>query len=218
MTPTTVSTHPAHVASEGLRILAVDDDAATRLTLDSIIRAGGWSPVVVDDPEEACRILIGPDAPPIALIDWHMPTLSGIDVCRHVRAAAPQARPYLIFVTARSASEDVAAGFDAGADGYMTKPIAPIELLARVRAGIRMIASQQDLRTRLRQAEITSAQAKTLGELLPICAYCRRIRDEDQRWSTLEQYLTQHIGVKFTHGFCPDCYEDHVRPDVEGRA
>lgn len=217
MTPTSVPAHPEHFAGEGLRILAVDDDAATRLAFDSIIRAAGWSPVVVDDPEEAYRILTGPDAPPIALIDWHMPTLSGIDLCRRVREAAPDARPYLIFVTVKSASEDVAAGLDAGADGYMTKPIAPIELLARVRAGIRTIASQQDLRTRLQQAEIASAQTKKLRELLPICAYCRRIRDEDQRWSTLEQYLSQHIGVRFTHGFCPDCYDDHVRPDVEGR-
>jgi DNA-binding response OmpR family regulator len=217
MTEQPVATLPAHFATEGLRILAVDDDATTRLTLHSVIRAAGWSPVVVADPEEAFQILTGPDAPPIALIDWQMPTLSGIDLCRRLRSAAPDARPYLIFITSNSATSDIAEGLDAGADGYMTKPIASIELLARVRAGIRMIALQQDLRTRLQEAEATSMRTRPLREPLPICAYCRRIRDEEQQWSTIEQYLTHRAGVRFTHGFCPACYEDHVRPDVEGR-
>jgi sigma-B regulation protein RsbU (phosphoserine phosphatase) len=213
MTSQSAAHHSTLSASEGLRILAVGDDATARLTFDSIIRAAGWTPVIVDDPEQAYQILIAPDAPPIALIDWHMPTLSGIELCRRVRAAAPDARPYLIFVTANSTSDDIVEGLDAGADGYMTKPIVANELLARVRAGIRMIALLQDLRTRL--AEATSAHTKRLPGLLPMCGYCRRIRDEDQQWSTLEQYLSHRVGVRFTHGFCPDCYEDYVRPDVE---
>jgi len=128
-----------------LRILVVDDDAATRLTLESVIRGAGWSPLAIEDPELALQILTGADAPPIALIDWQMPTLSGIDLCRRVRAADVTARPYLIFVTANSTSNDIVTGLDAGADGYMTKLIAANELQARVHAGLRTIALQQEL-------------------------------------------------------------------------
>lgn len=210
------TTMPMHTPSERLRILVLDDDAMTRLTLESVIRGAGWSPMATADPELAFDMLTGPDAPPIALIDWHMPTVSGLDVCRRVREADPTARPYLIFVTANSSSSDIVTGLDAGADGYMTKPIAANELQARVRAGLRTIALQQDLRTRLEEARAESARTKPLRELLPICCYCRRIRDERQQWSSLEQYLTERIDVRFTHGFCPTCFEDHVLPDLEG--
>jgi CheY-like chemotaxis protein len=202
--------------SDRLRILVLDDDAVTRFTLESVIRGAGWSPVTIDDPELAYQILTGPDAPPIALIDWQMPTLSGLDLCRRVRAAEPTARPYLIFVTGNSASNDIVTGLDAGADGYMTKPIAADELQARVRAGLRTIALQQELRTRVERAEAESARTKPLRELLPMCVYCRRIRDQRERWSSLEQYLSDWLDVRFTHGFCPTCYEQHVVPDLEG--
>jgi phosphoserine phosphatase RsbU/P len=199
----------------GLRVLVVDDDATTRLVLESAIQAAGWSPLATDDPELAYEILTGPDAPPIALIDWHMPTLSGLDLCRRVRAAEPPARPYLIFVTAKSAPTDIVTGLDAGADGYMTKPIATNELQARVRAGLRMIALQQHLRIRVQEAEAESARTRPLRGLLPMCAYCRRVRDEHEQWSSLEQFLVQKVGVRFTHGFCPQCLAEHVLPDLE---
>jgi len=208
---------PKQVSSERLRILVVDDDAVTRFTLESVIRGAGWWPVAVDDPELALAILTGPDAPPIALIDWQMPSMSGVELCRRIRAADITARPYVIFVTANSSSADVVTGLDAGADDYMTKPIAADELQARVRAGLRTIALQHDLRSRLEQAQAESARTRPLRELLPICCYCRRIRDERQQWSTLEEYLGQRVGVRFTHGFCPTCYEHHVLPDLEGR-
>jgi DNA-binding response OmpR family regulator len=201
------------VRGDGLRILVVDDDAAARLTLEAVVRNAGWSPIVLGDSELALEIMTGPDAPPIALIDWQMPVLSGVDLCRRVRAADLPARPYLIFVTANSGPNDIATGLDAGADGYMTKPINAHELQARVRAGLRTIALQHDLRMRLQEAQAESARTRPLRELLPMCCCCRRIRDERQHWSTLEQYLAQKMDVQFTHGFCPTCLAQHVPPE-----
>jgi sigma-B regulation protein RsbU (phosphoserine phosphatase) len=207
---------PVRTSTDRLRILVLDDDAFTRISLESVIRGAGWAPVGIEDPEMAYEILVGPEAPPIALIDWQMPTLSGLELCRRVRQAAPSARPYLIFVTANSTPNDIVTGLDAGADGYMTKPIAANELQARVRAGLRMIALQHDLRTRLEKAEAESARTKPLRELLPMCVYCRRIRDDEEQWSGLERYLSEKLDVRFTHGFCPTCYVHHVLPDLEG--
>ena len=206
---------PVQTSSERLSILVLDDDAVTRLTLESVIRDAGWAPLAIDDPERAYEILTSPDAPPIGLIDWQMPTLSGIDLCRRVRAADPTARPYLIFVTVNSTSNDIVTGLDAGADGYITKPIVATELQARVRAGIRTIALQQQLRTRLQEAEAESARMKPLRGLLPMCSYCRRIRDEAGNWSHLERFLSEQLDVRYTHGFCPTCLEHHVLPDLE---
>lgn len=211
-----IDTAPIATSTDRLRILVVDDDAFTRVALESVIKGAGWAPVAMEDPEMAYEMLVGPDAPPIALIDWQMPTLSGLELCRRVRQAAPSARPYLIFVTSNSTSNDIVTGLDAGADGYMTKPIAADELQARVRAGLRMIALQDELRTRLEKAEAESARTKPLRELLPMCVYCRRIRDDEEHWSSLERYLTEQLDVRFTHGFCPTCYVHHVLPDLEG--
>ena len=199
----------------GLRVLAVDDDLVTRQTMTAVIASAGWTPVVVADPEDAYNILMGPDAPPIALIDWQMPKLSGLELCRQIRHAEPDARPYLIFVTANTSSDDIVTGLDAGADGYMTKPISAVELQARVRAGLRMIAVQSDLRHRLRECETFMTQVQPLRELMPICVYCHRVRHDEDEWSSLEEYLTTKIKMRFTHGFCPTCYVHHVKPDLE---
>jgi DNA-binding response OmpR family regulator len=207
---------PSVPPRSALRILAVDDDAATRHVLTSIIESAGWTPVIVADPEEAYDILMSPDAPPIALVDWEMPKLSGLELCQKVRQAEPDAQPYLIFVTMYSSSTDIVTGLDAGADAYMVKPIAADELQARVRAGLRTIAVQSDLRLRLREAETIAAQTKPLRETMAICVYCHRVRHDAEQWSTLEDYLYTHIKVKFTHGFCPTCYTHHVKPDLEG--
>jgi len=102
-----------------------------------------------------------------------------------------------------------------GANDYMTKPIVASELQARVSAGLRTIAVQGDLRGRLREAESIAAQTRPLRELIPICVYCHRVRDRAQQWSSLEEFLRTQINVKFTHGFCPSCYTDHVKPDLD---
>ena len=209
---------PTVPPSSALRILAVDDDSATRHALTAIIRGAGWTPVVVADPEEAYDILTGPDAPPIALVDWEMPKLSGLELCQRVRQAEPDARPYLIFVTMHASSTAIVTGLDAGADAYMVKPIVADELQARVRAGLRTFAVQSDLRLRLREAETFAAQTKPLRETIAICVYCHRVRDDVEHWSTLEEFLRVKINVKFTHGFCPTCYTYHVKPDLEGDA
>ena len=97
----------------------------------------------------------------------------------------------------------------------MTKPISAVELQARVRAGLRMIAVQSDLRHRLRECETFMTQVQPLRELMPICVYCHRVRHDEDEWSSLEEYLTTKIKMRFTHGFCPTCYVHHVKPDLE---
>jgi phosphoserine phosphatase RsbU/P len=201
--------------SRGTRVLAVDDDTSTRMMFHGIISGAGWEPVLAGSGAEAFDLLMAPDAPRVALVDWLMPEMSGIDLCQRLRTEMPASRLYIIFVTVKSAFDDIAHGLDIGADDYMVKPIAPAELRSRVRVGFRTLELQDGLADRVRELEASRAQVRQLRDLLPICSYCRRIRDDDDYWQDLEEYLSRHTAVKFSHGFCPSCYKRHVLPELE---
>ena len=84
-----------------------------------------------------------------------------------------------------------------------------------MRVGVRMIALQQSLADRMRALEEALAKVNQLQGLLPICAYCKKIRDDRNYWQQVEGYISQHSGARFSHGICPDCYARVVRPQLE---
>lgn len=198
-------------------VLIADDDAATRRALASIVKRSGWEPIAVESGSAALDVLAAPAAPRVVLVDWNMPDLSGPEVCGQVRSQGSASAPYLILVTVRNDSADVVAGLDAGADDYLVKPAHPGELLARLRVGFRTIALRDRLIQRAMDLETALTEVRQLRSLLPTCSYCRRIRDERDTWQSLEQYVTHHTNLKFSHGFCPQCYEQHVQPQLDRR-
>ncbi len=127
------------------RVLIADDNAMSRLTLRSQLRRWGYEVVEAVDGDGAWAILSAPDAPRLAILDWMMPGLDGVEVCRRVRARAQEPYLYVILLTGREGRDDVIAGLDAGADDYVTKPFDAQELRVRVRAGERICALQQEL-------------------------------------------------------------------------
>jgi DNA-binding response OmpR family regulator len=196
-------------------ILAADDDRVTQRASARAIEACGWIPLIVGSGDEALSVLERSEGPLVAILDWVMPGLAGIDVCRRVRAVPREVQPYLIIATVRDQTSEIIDALDAGADDYMVKPIEPHELQARVRTGIRTIALQQTLADRVDELKRTLSQVKELTGLLPICAFCKRIRDDQDYWQTVEEYLTHHTDVSFSHGFCPACIKVHLEPDLE---
>jgi sigma-B regulation protein RsbU (phosphoserine phosphatase) len=88
-------------------------------------------------------------------------------------------------------------------------------LVARINVGARVVGLQQTLADRLRRLEEALANVKQLQRLLPICSYCKRIRDDQNYWQQVESYITIHSGVQFSHGFCPDCYDKYVKPQLD---
>lgn len=203
-------------AAGAASVLIADDDATTRSALASIVRRSGWQPVTAERGADALAALLAGDGPSVALVDWMMPDLSGLDLCQRVRAEETARQPYIILVTVRSASADIVAGLDAGADDYLIKPAHAGELRARVRVGLRTVDLRERLVHRATQLEQALAEVRQLRSLLPTCSYCRRIRDDRDNWQTLEEYVSHHTDVKFSHGFCPQCFERYVRPQLEG--
>jgi DNA-binding response OmpR family regulator len=143
----------------------------------------------------------------MALLDWMLPEMDGLDVCRRIRTTPAGRTLYLILLTTRNKKEDVIAGLDSGADDFITKPFDREELRARLRAGRRIVELQASLAQRVVELETAAARIKQLDGLLPMCSWCRKVRDDQNYWQAVEQYVASHSEVQFTHGICPTCLQ-----------
>ena|SRR2546421_2738874 len=198
-----------------MKILIAEDDPVSRRLLQATIEKFGYEVVVAAQGAEAWAALQHDDAPSLAILDWMMPELDGIEVCRRVREIPTSTPPYLILLTAKTERGDVVAGLDAGANDYLTKPFDRAELRARVQVGAQVLELQRKLAERVLELEDTLTQVKQLQGLLPICSYCKNIRDEQNYWQRVDSYLMEHADVMFSHGICPDCYRDVVQPKID---
>ena len=197
-----------------MRILIADDDAVTRKLLDATLRRHGWEVITANDGNAAWRAfeeLKGKDAPALAIVDWMMPGVEGIEICRRLRATPGFESVYIILLTSRADTMDLALGLAAGANDYMAKPFDPLELEARVRVGERMVMLQQRLSARVTELEQALAHVKRLQGLLPICSYCKKVRNEANYWEQVDSYLSTHSDLDFTHGICPTCSDKMMK-------
>jgi DNA-binding response OmpR family regulator len=198
-----------------MKILIAEDDQVSRRLLEATLVKGGYDVIACSDGAEAWQVLQNGNAPPLAILDWMMPEMDGVEVCRRVHEMLTSQPTYLILLTAMGRKEDVVGGLEAGADDYVTKPFDREELLARVRVGLRVVELQRNLADRVRELEDALAQIKQLQGLLPICSYCKKIRDDQNYWQQIEYYIGQRSEAQFTHSICPDCYEQYVVPQLE---
>lgn len=193
-----------------MKILVAEDDAVTRKLLESTLGRLGLDVIAVADGNaawNALETLKGKDAPELAVFDWMMPGLEGIQLLRRLRTTPGFELLYVILLTSRTDKEDVAYGLAAGANDYIAKPFDPSELEARVRVGERMVKLQRSLAARVAELEVALAHVQRLQGLLPICSYCKKVRNETNYWEQVDSYLTSHSDVQLTHGICPQCME-----------
>lgn len=194
-----------------MKILIADDNTTNRKLVKALLTIRGHQVLEAPDGKQALAILSAADAPSLAILDWEMPEMEGIEVCRQVRQFQGAPFKYLLLLTVRDQKSDIVNGLEAGADDYITKPFDSKELLARVQIGVRMVDLNVALSDRVRQLEVALAQIKQLHGMLPICSYCKKIRDDKNYWQQVEKYFSDHSGATFTHGICPDCYERLVK-------
>ncbi len=188
-----------------MRVLVADDDPLARRLLEVTLTRSGYEVLAVADGVEAWDVLHGQDSPTLALLDWMMPGLTGVDVCRKVREATPRCPIYLIVVTSKGQTEDVVNALRTGADDYITKPFEIEELRARLAVGERLVTLQQQLADRVRALEEALAHVQQLQGLIPICAWCGQVRSDGNYWEQVESYLAKRSGLQFTHAICPPC-------------
>jgi DNA-binding response OmpR family regulator len=197
-----------------MKILVAEDDAVTRRMLVVTLERLGWDVITADDGNAAWRVfetLKGKDAPEMAVLDWMMPGIEGIEICRRLHTTPGFELVYIILVTSRGGKEDLSYGLAAGANDYITKPFDPVELEARVRVGQRVVKLQRSLAARVTEVEAALAHVQRLQGLLPICSYCKKVRNEANYWEQVESYFATHSDLDFTHSICPQCTEKMLR-------
>ncbi len=194
-----------------MNILIAEDDKISKKMLQTILIKDGHGVSAVEDGVKALEA-IRKSTPDMLITDWMMPDLDGLELCRRLRALQLPSYVYIILLTALIEKERIREGLDAGADDYVTKPYDRTELLARVRAGERVIQLEKSLRQRNVELSEALVQVKQLKGLLPICMFCKKIRKDDNYWQHIEQYLVEHSEADFSHSICPECMEKNY-PD-----
>ncbi len=199
-----------------MQILIADDEPVSQALARAALAGSGCEIACVPDGAAAWAAIQSRTAPMLVILDRSMPCIDGLELCGLVQREAAYPPVYIVMVTAAGDPGDLAAGLEAGADDYVAKPFDVAELRARANVGLRMLALQESLARRVSELETALASVKVLTGLLPMCAYCKKIRVDDTYWQKLENYLAERSEAQFSHGICPDCYPD-VLKELDGR-
>ena len=192
-----------------MKVLIAKDDAVSSHMARMQLEKLGHEAITVTNGLAGLSIMQAPDSPRLVILDWVMPGLEGIELCRRIRSVAGKPYVYIVMMTGKNRTEDIVAAFEAGADDFLSKPVEPEELRARVQGADRNLELQAALTERALELENALAQKKLLQGLLPICSYCKRIRDDKNYWQNVESYLTEHSDLQFYSGSCPSCAQEH---------
>ena len=197
-----------------MKILYVADDPAARAMMARVLANAGHEVLLASNGDEAAEIW-EQERPSMVVTDWVMPGTDGEALCQHIRAKTHGERyTYVIMLTVKEQQEDVVAGLAAGADDYIKKPFDRYELVQRVKAGERVIRLEAALARKIAEMEEALGRVRTLEGILPTCCYCSKILDEDDEWHTLEEHIRTTTLAEFSHGYCPECTEKHVLPQL----
>ncbi len=204
---------PGAAGTRPIEVLVADDDRTYRTLLTAMVRKWGHDPVVAADGASAWEALQQPDAPRLVLLDWNMPVLDGLDVCRRLRASGSFNPPYVILLTARSEKGDIVRGLDAGANDYVAKPYDHEELQARLVVGQRTLALQADLLA-VQEELAERATHDSLTGILNRRAVLERLAEELSR--AMRQDGTLSVGMCDVDHFkaVNDTYGHQVGDDV----
>ncbi len=181
-----------------MRILIVDDDAVSRIVLEMTLRKLGHDVLSVDQGRQAWEVLQR-ERFPLVISDWLMPDLDGLELSRRIRGMGG-GYTYLILLTSLGGRDKCLEAMEAGVDDFVSKPFDEEQLVARIRVAERILG--------------LLAEVRTLTGMLPICCYCKKIRDDHDFWQQVEVYVMEHSEATFSHGICPHCYEERVLPEL----
>jgi phosphoserine phosphatase RsbU/P len=182
-----------------MKILVVEDQIVAATQLMAVVRSLGHEVEHVQDSTQAVtRVWQGGFR--VVVSDWKMPGISGLDLCRQIRTQGGDYVYFILVSLTRVTRENRRQALDAGVDDFLMKPVDPDELSMRFHVADRILG--------------LSAKVKELEEFLPICGYCKNIRDDKKYWQRIEAYFGERQGTQFTHSVCPGCYDKFIAPEL----
>jgi PleD family two-component response regulator len=203
-------------SSRPAKILVTDDDPDVLLLTTMILEEEGYE-VMEATTGKGCLDAARTFHPDVVLLDVILPDMPGTTICEKIKSDEALKNTFVILVSGvRVSSEYQAEGLNVGADGYIIKPITNKEFVARVQSIVRIKRAEDALREKEREQDRliqklqdALAEIKTLKGFIPICASCKKIRDDEGYWNQLEAYISKHTEAIFTHGICPQCAEKY---------
>ncbi len=182
-----------------MKILAIEDQPVAAMQLMAVVKSLGHEGELATNATDAWKRLMHGGFR-VVVSDWRMPSMDGLDLCRMVRNRGGDYVYYILISSTKITRESRAQAIEAGVDDFLAKPVDADELGMRLHVAERIIG--------------LAAQVKQLESFIPICSHCKKIRDDRKYWQEIETYFTQQQGAKFSHGICPDCYENVMAPQL----
>ena len=192
------------IRNEDNTILVVDDHPDNLRLLSGILNEHGYKVRLAPNGERALAT-IRKEAPGLILLDIMMPVMDGFEVCRRLKQDTETAGIPIIFISALNETIDKVKAFSLGGVDYITKPFKSEEVLARVNTHLSLRLLQLQLEKKNTELRKALDEIKVLRGFIPICASCKRIRNDKGYWEQIETYISNHSGAQFSHGVCDEC-------------
>jgi len=182
-----------------MKILIAEDDIFARSVLEASLRKLGHELVSYADGEAAwTAFMMEPQR--VVISDWLMPGMDGLELCRRIRNAGGDYTYFILLSNLSATGENLDQAMAAGVDDFLAKPANPNDLRARLHVADRILNY--------------ATQVQQLESFIPICSYCKKVRDDEDYWHTVESYISHHTNTRFSHGVCPECMRTHIEPEL----
>lgn len=199
--------------TDKIKILIVDDDPEVLLATKRVAQSEDHQVVTASTGVE-CMDMVKKHHPDLILLDVVLPDTEGVDICRRIKEDPTLSGTFIVLISGmKTSSDEQATGLDEGADGYIARPISNRELKARINAMVRILKAERERDRLVVELQEALKKIKQVSGLLPICAHCKKIRDDKGYWTRVESYIERHSEAEFSHGICPDCLHANY-PDI----
>lgn len=202
--------------SDTIKVLIVDDDKDVLFATSRIVKSSGYEVYEASTGAE-CLESVKKHQPDLIILDVVLPDIDGTEICRQIKDDPTLNSCFVVMASgSKTSSLEQAEGLDIGADGYIARPISNPEFKARVNAMVRILKAERERDRVIVELKKALSEIKQLSGLLPICMFCKKIRDDKGYWNQIEAYIQERSEADFSHSICEVCAQKHYPDEDEG--